>query len=545
MSPPKTAESWSSRFGVIMAVAGSAVGLGNFLRFPGQAAQYGGGAFMIAYFVSLLIIGVSICWAEWTIGRWGGKHGFHSSPAIIGAVIGRPWGRYLGVLGVIIPVGIYMYYVYIEAWCLGYALQFASGHMDTVTNYAAHFDEFVGKNEDGFAIGLGLTQVGLFVIFVYALNFFLIYRGLSKGIEWFCKWAMPALIAIAIVILVRVLTLGTPNPELPDQNVANGLGFMWNPGEVGRQLLNPQLWLAAAGQIFFSLSVGFGVIITYASYLKENNDVVLSGLTATAANEFCEVGLGGLMTLPAGFMFLGAAGIAGQGTFGLGFTVLPHVFGAMPAGNLFGFLFFFLLFLAAITSSLSMLQPGIAFLEEALDIGRRASVTILAAITLAGTYFVWYFSKDMKALDTIDFWVGTCFIFVQGTVLIILFSWVMGVDRGLAEAHKGSVIRIPRFFRFIMQWLCPLFLIAVFVSWVILNVFGWNRSFSVPEFEPVYYITDLIGGTATPPSSVARMSFGVVVVTVALLTIFTRLAGPKWYGRNGEKLAAIRKEEGR
>jgi SNF family Na+-dependent transporter len=526
-----------------MAVAGSAVGLGNFLRFPGQAAQYGGGAFMIAYFISLLIIGVSICWAEWTLGRWGGKHGFHSSPAIIGAIIGRPWGRYLGVLGVIIPVGIYMYYVYIEAWCLGYSLQFATGLIGGENvDYGAHFTNFVGANRDGFAIGFSLKQVGLFVIAVYVFNFVLIYRGLSKGIEWFCKWAMPALVLLAVVILVRVLTLGTPNPELPDQNVSNGLGFMWNPGEVGRQLLNPQLWLAAAGQIFFSLSVGFGVIITYASYLSEKNDVVLSGLTATSANEFCEVGLGGLITLPAGFVFLGAAGVVGQGTFGLGFNVLPHVFGSMAAGGFFGALFFFLLFLAAITSSLSMLQPGIAFLEEALGIGRRASVAILGILTIVGTCFVWYFSKNLKALDTIDFWVGTMLIFVQGTILIILFSWVVGVDRGIAEAHKGSAIRIPGFFRPIMAWICPLFLIAIFILWILFNLFGWNGSFAEAAFVPTGYVQDLIGGTDEDSTLVARLSVGVILGTVAFLTIVTHIAGPRWYGANGEKLAAIRKD---
>ncbi len=544
MSSPKAAESWSSRFGVIMAVAGSAVGLGNFLRFPGQAAQYGGGAFMIAYFISLLIIGVSICWAEWTLGRWGGKHGFHSSPAIIGAVIGRPWGRYLGVLGVIIPVGIYMYYVYIEAWCLGYSLQFASGHLGPDVDYGKHFADFVGAGKDGFAIGFSLKQVGLFVIAVYVLNFFLVYRGLAKGIEWFCTWAMPALVVLALVILVRVLTLGAPIADLPDQNVSNGLGFMWNPGDVAMQLRNPQLWLAAAGQIFFSLSVGFGVIITYASYLTEKNDVVLSGLTATAANEFCEVGLGGLITLPAGFVFLGAAGIAGQGTFGLGFNVLPHVFGAMHLGAAFGAAFFFLLFLAAITSSLSMLQPGIAFLEEALGIGRRASVAILGILTVVGTGFVWYFSKNLKALDTIDFWLGTMLIFVQGTILIILFSWVVGVDRGIAEAHKGSAIRIPGFFRPIMAYVCPMFLIGVFILWLLFNVFGWNGNLASPVFNPTGYVRDLIGGDDPDSTLVARLSVGVILGTVAFLTIVTHIAGPRWYGAKGEKLAAIRKGGG-
>jgi neurotransmitter:Na+ symporter, NSS family len=585
MSGQKASENWSSRLGVILAVAGSAVGLGNFLRFPGLVAKYGGGAFMIAYFVSLLIIGVSICWAEWTLGRWGGKRGFHSSPAIIGAIIGRPWGRFLGVLGVIIPVGIYMYYVYIEAWCLGYAAHFLTGRLGAAGfDYGKHFLEFVGYNADGFALEFGFGQVGLFVVLVYVLNFVLIYRGLSKGIEWFCKWAMPALIFIALIIVVRVLTLGTPDPARPEQNVNYALGFMWNPSKpvverledgawkrvetlaspalaaarearivdpaiermrtpsVWANLWNPELWLAAAGQIFFSLSVGFGVIITYASYLNDRNDVVLSGLTATSANEFCEVGLGGLMTIPAAFLFLGAAGTAG-GTFGLGFNVLPLVFAQMPFGQVFGFLFFLLLFLAAITSSLSMLQPGIAFLEEALGIGRKMSVTILGALTAMGSMFVWYFSKDLKALDTIDFWLGTMLIFVQGTILIILFSWVVGVDRGLAEAHKGAAVRIPGWFRPIMQWVCPFFLLGIFLLWIAFNVFGWNGSFAAAAFQPTGYVLDLVGGADHPPSTVARFSVLLILVTIAFLVGVTKLAGERWYGRDGSRLREITKGE--
>ena len=119
----QTSEGWSSKLGVIMAVAGSAVGLGNFLRFPGLVAdkETGGGAFLIAYFISLLIVGLPVCWIEWTLGRFGGSKGFNSSPGIFHAVFARPWGKYLGLLGFIVPVGVYFYYVVIESWCLGYA----------------------------------------------------------------------------------------------------------------------------------------------------------------------------------------------------------------------------------------------------------------------------------------------------------------------------------------------------------------------------------------------------------------------------------------
>jgi neurotransmitter:Na+ symporter, NSS family len=542
-------ERWKSRYGVILAVAGSAVGLGNFLRFPGQAAQYGGGAFMIAYFVSLVLIGLPICWAEWTMGRHAGGRGYHSAPGVFHTLVGGRWGKYLGVIGVVIPVVIYMYYVVIEAWCLGYAVNFLSGNMrfSAGGEAAGFFGSFIGVEENGAALGLGIDRVGVYLGVVFLLNFFLIYRGVARGIEWFCTYAMPALAVLALVILVRVLTLGTPDPSLPDNSVINGLGFMWNPSKtlveekagggwnpvrevigeraegearrdaaasngerrvrtvgLGEQLLKPQLWLAAAGQIFFSLSVGFGVVLTYASYLSGRDDVVLSGLSATSANEFCEVGLGGLITLPAAVAFLGVAGVAGMSTFALGFNVLPMVFAKMPLGWAFGGAFFFLLFLAAITSSLSMLQPGIAFLEEALGIGRRQSVAILGLITGLGTAFVVYFSHNLKALDTLDFWVGTFLIFILATVQIVVFAWVFGIGRGMREALRGASFPIPAVFGPVMRYVSPTFLVLVFVLWLLINVFGVNFTGGPPEFSG--YIRDLF----IEPDGVAWMALGIV-----------------------------------
>jgi SNF family Na+-dependent transporter len=231
MSSTNPKESWNSRIGIILAVSGSAVGLGNFLRFPGLAAKHGGGAFMLAYFVSFLIIGLSICWAEWAMGRAGGQKGRYSSPGIIAAITGRSNFKYLGVLGVLIPVMIYTYYVYIESWCLGYSVNFLAGNLDFQTGEeaSAFFGTFVGAGADGSAFGFGIKQVGWFLICVFILNFILIYRGLSRGIELFCKYAMPALMILAVVVLIRVLTIGTPDASKPDLNVINGLGYMWNP----------------------------------------------------------------------------------------------------------------------------------------------------------------------------------------------------------------------------------------------------------------------------------------------------------------------------
>ena len=523
-------ETWSSRLGVILAVAGSAVGLGNFLRFPGLAAQYGSGAFMIAYFASLLLIGIPICWIEWTLGRYGGRRGYRSSPGIFHVLLHHPAAKYIGVLGAVIPVTIYMYYVYIEAWCFGYSWYFLTGKLNLggdVAAYGQFWERYVGASSDGLLVGGGGDNtVVIFLGIVFVLNFLIIYRGLSRGIEFFCKFAMPALILLGVVILIRVLTLGTPDPAKPEQNIVAGLGFMWNPGEVSAQLRNPQLWLAAAGQIFFSLSVGFGVIITYASYLRRKDDVALSALSASSANEFCEVALGGMITVPAAFVFLGAAGVVGQGTFGLGFKVLPLVFSKMPFPSLFGGLFFFLLFLAAITSSLSMLQPGIAFVEEALGIRRQKSVALLGAITGLGCLFVVYFSKDVKALDTIDFWVGTFCLFVMATILVIVFGWIVGVDKGFEEAHKGAEIRIPTIFKTIIKYVSPVYLIGIFVLWVLFNVFGWNPK--TGDFSPTDYVVDLIGSPDRAANPVARWSVVLILVVLALMILIARIGGKRW-----------------
>ncbi|MCE5229633.1 sodium:calcium symporter, partial [bacterium] len=343
-------DSWGSKLGVILAVAGSAVGLGNFLRFPGQAATHGGGIFMIPYFISLLIVGIPLCWAEWTMGRYGGALGHNSTPGIMRALWRHPASKYLGILAVTIPVVIYMYYIYVEVWCLSYALEYVSGGMHRLTAnaapgqdvqiYAKYFSDLVGANENGFPGARMMTLVALTFFF----NFFLIFRGISKGIEAFNKVAMPLLIVIACVIVVRVLTLGTPDPAYPQRNVGTALGYMWNPhiqdGNFWKAILNPELWLSAAGQIFFTLSICMGVILNYASYLKRDDDVVLSGLTASSVNEFCEVCLGGMMVIPLAFMFLDINNAKLDSTFSLAFTVLPTVFHRMPLGDVFGAMFF-------------------------------------------------------------------------------------------------------------------------------------------------------------------------------------------------------------
>jgi SNF family Na+-dependent transporter len=179
------------------------------------------------------------------------------------------------------------------------------------------------------------------------------------------------------------------------------------------------------------------------------------------------VALGGMITIPAAFVFLGESFVKNPpGTFGMGFSALPSVFNQMVGGQFFGFLFFFLLFLAAVTSSLSMLQPAIALLEEGLGVGRKVSVTLLGLVTALGAGFVVFFSKDFKALDTLDFWVGSVFIYVLATVQVVLFAWVLGMDQGMAELERGAEIRVPKIFRYIIKYVAPTYLLVIFGVWI-------------------------------------------------------------------------------
>jgi SNF family Na+-dependent transporter len=510
-------EAWGTRIGVILAVTGSAVGLGNFLRFPGKAAQYEGGTFMIPYFVALLLLGLPIAWVEWAMGRYGGVRGFNSYPGIFRLIWRHRVSPYLGAFAVLIPVAIYMYYVYIEAWCLGYAWKFATGQMAMGSDpkaYSDFFATFTGAAADGAAFDLsdGAGQSALsFLAVCFVLNFLLIYRGLSKGIEMFCLYAMPALVVCALVVLVRVMTLDTPDPLKPDQNLLNGLGFMWNPATKDKtfweSLMNAQMWLEAAGQIFFSLSVGFGIMVCYASYLRKNDDIALSSMTACAGNEFCEVALGGLITIPAAFMFLGAAGAQG-GTFALGFNTLPLVFNAMPLGQFVGAVFFFLLFLAAITSSLSMLQPAIALIEEGLGVDRKSSVTILGLVTAMGSAFVVYFSKGLTALDTIDFWIGSFSLYVLAAIEVVFFGWILGIDKGHEELSRGAAMKVPRFVMYVIKYVSPIYLLAVFVAW------AWQNSGQ--------YLDKIVNDKAT------GMTVGLIVLVLIFFILLVGRSVRRW-----------------
>jgi SNF family Na+-dependent transporter len=464
-------EHWGTRIGLILAMAGNAIGLGNFLRFPVEAAKHGGGVFMIPYIVSLFLIGIPLMWLEWTIGRYAGIRGHGSPPAFLSLAWKHPIAKYLGVIGLFTPTVIAIYYVYIESWTLAYGFFSLTNSLPAIDHkevqdinaYLTPFHTF-HKNFLGDANGaLMYPDRYAYIAFIITLflNMFILSRGIVKGIERVAKIAMPVLFLFAIVLVIRVFTL--KNPANPDVNIITGLKYIWEPDF--SKISDPSIWLAAAGQIFFTLSLGTGAIQVYASYLREKDDLALSGFATATSNELAEVILGGSIAIPAAIIFFGVANaqeIAQSGAFRLGFITLPAVFQNLPFGNIFGALWFFLLFFAGITSSLALCQPAISFLEDELKLSRKESSLLLGIIIFFSSHLVIFFKG---AIEEMDFWAGTFGLVLFATIETLVFMWIFGGEKVWEELHKGADIKVPRVFFYILKYISPLLLLTILVTW--------------------------------------------------------------------------------
>jgi SNF family Na+-dependent transporter len=305
----------------------------------------------------------------------------------------------------------------------------------------------------------------IFFLITFASNMTVLALGVRKGIERVNKICMPILLFLGIVLVVRVLTL-------PD--IGKGLAFMWNPNL--SELANPKVWMAAAGQVFFTMSLGMGIIWCYASYLKPKEDLVLSSLTASATNGFAEIIVGGTVVIPIAVIIAGAniEECAKLGTFGLGFQTMPYVFGTLPLGGALQTLWFALLFFAGITSAISIIQPLISFCEDDLKFTRKKSVATISTIIFIGSLTA-IFGLAAGTVDELDFWGGTFLLVVFGAIQAIIFSFVLGrrksqiVQHGESVAfalmNEGAQLKLPRFFRPIIQYVCPAYLIILLVSY--------------------------------------------------------------------------------
>ncbi len=451
-------ESWGSRVGLVLAMAGNAVGLGNFLRFPVQAIQNGGGSFIIPYLVCFFLMGIPLLFIEWSMGRFGGRHGHHSTPFILDSMSKFAFWKYIGVFGIFTNLAVAAYYCYLESWALGYVWHSLTGVFGGQTS--DQVSQFFGDYTS-----LSNIQPIIFWIICLLLNTWILSRGLSGGVEKVAKVGMPLLILFGIILAIRGISLKAGNDGAIFDGT-EGLNFLWTPNF--DTIWSGKVWLAAAGQIFFTLSVGMGSIQCYASYMRSRDDIALNAMSAGWMNEFVEVVLGGAIVIPITVGYFGIDGMTElvnkAGGLGLGFRTLPYLFQQWgPIIAVFaGVMWFGLLFFAGITSSLAMGTPIMGFMRDEFGWRREQAAWLFGALVfLLGLPTVVFFNYGV--FDEYDYWAGTVSLVVFALFETILFAWVFGVNRGWKEITLGADIKVPIAFKFIIKFITPLILIAIFV----------------------------------------------------------------------------------
>ena len=472
-------ESWGTRVGLILAMAGNAVGLGNFLRFPVQAVQNGGGAFIIPYLICFLVMGIPLLWIEWSIGRYGGRFGNHSTPFILDQMTKRRFWKYFGVFGIFTNIAVASYYCYIESWTLAYVFHSLMQTFAGMTQgeVASFFDRFTTVTSA--TTGIPYESV-VFYIICLLLNTYILSRGLSGGVEKVAKIGVPMLLIFGAILAIRGFTLGESGaPEgCIDCNSYLGLNFLWEPQF--SSLLDPKVWLAAAGQIFFTLSVGMGTVVCYASYVRKNDDIALNAMAAGWMNGFVEIVLGASIVIPIAVGYLGLDWVKENAGFSMAFQTMPFLFDRWGAvlGTLGGFFWFGLLFFAGITSSLAMGTPWMGFMEDEFKWGRnKAAWSFGGIVLLMGLPTVFFYNRGV--LWEYDYWAGTVSLVIFALAESIIFAFVFGINNGWKEITRGADIRVATIFKPLIKYVTPLLLLVVFLSSLITPVDGdWERAFA-------------------------------------------------------------------
>ena len=454
----QNSESWGSRIGLILAMAGNSVGLGNFLRFPVQAIQNGGGSFIIPYLICFLLMGLPLLFVEWSMGRFGGKHGHHSTPFIMDAMDKRSFWKYIGVFGIFTNVAVAAYYCYLESWTLAWVYYSVTGHFSGMSQdeIAAFFNGYVSLDS--------YVPIG-FWLFCLLLNTYILSRGLSGGVERAAKIGMPLLLLFGVILAFFAINIQA-GVNGAKQDGLVGLNYLWEPDF--SSIWSAKVWMAAAGQVFFTLSLGMGSIHCYASYIRQREDIALNAMSAGWMNEFVEIALGASILIPISVGYFGIEAVVEMtqtGGLGLAFKSMPYLFDQWGSvlSIMAGLMWFGLLFFAGITSSLAMGTPAMGFFMDEFNWSRNRSAWAFGfAVLILGAPTVFFFKYGV--FDEYDYWAGTFSLVVFALFEIILFAWVFGMDKGWREINEGADIKVPIIFKFIIKYVTPVILLAVFIG---------------------------------------------------------------------------------
>lgn len=441
-------EHFGNRFGVLVAMAGSAIGLGNLWRFPYMVGEYGGAAFISVYIVFVFVLCLPIMFAEFIVGRRSHTNAFGAFRKL---APGTAW-KWTGALMVITPVLVLSYYSVIGGWSLEYLFKSCTfGFTQGVT------EEELGGMFGSFISSVWAPLFGHTVFMLFTA--LVVIAGVRKGIEKFGKVMMPLLFVIVLAIAVRSVTL---------PGAGEGLAYLFRPDF---SKVDASVCAAALGQAFFSLSIGFGAVLTYASYVRKSENIAISS-AYTATSDLVFAIIASCAIMPAVFAF----GIdAGEGP-GLVFETLPFIFSKMPLGGLVAILFFLALLVAALTSAISLFEVGVAYFTEERHLSRRsATVTVFLISWSVGILC----SLSFGPLSDIRIMGETIFNFIDmmsanylmpfGGLLVVLFvGWKMDREDVFDEFTNGGTlktnVRIFNVVRFMIRFIAPLAILTVFVT---------------------------------------------------------------------------------
>ena len=449
--------SFSGRLGFVLSAAGASVGLGNIWRFPYLAAKYGGGIFLLIYIVLALTFGYTMIMAETALGRMTGK-----SPVGAYASFAKPGkrGGFLGFGGwinAIIPILIVPYYSVIGGWVIKYLVEYVKGNSQKLAT-DGYFSEFISNGVS--------TEVCFLVFALFTIG--IIYAGVRNGVERVSKFMMPILVFLSILITIYSVTRPGALEGVKYFLIPNPENFSW------------MTVVAAMGQMFYSLSIAMGILVTFGSYMKK--DVSIEGSTTNVEIFDTAIAImAGLMIIPAVFAFSGGNPDTLQAGPSLMFITIPKVFASMGLGTPVGILFFVLVLCAALTSSIALTESAVSTFQDELKWCRQKSTLVVGVImiVLGSLSSLGYgplgFVKiiGMQFLDFFDFLTNSVMMPIAALATCLLVSRVIGVKKIEEEVMlEGGSFKRKRIFNFMIKYLCPIFAVVILLSSVA-NAFGW------------------------------------------------------------------------
>mgnify|MGYP004632623235 FL=1 len=453
MNQHKKRSSFSGKIGFVLSAAGASVGLGNIWRFPYLAAKYGGGIFLIVYIFLAMTFGYTMIIAETALGRMTKK-----SPVGAYDSFGKSkWLSLGGWINAIIPILIVPYYSVIGGWVIKYLAEYLTGKTQLVAQ-DGYFGAFISD---------GLSPEICFIVFS-VIVIAIIYAGVQNGIERVSKFMMPILVVLSVIIAVYSVTRPGAIEGVKYFLVPNVKNFSW------------MTVVTAMGQMFYSLSIAMGILVTFGSYMRKETEIE----AATEQVEIFDTAIAimaGLMIIPAVFAFSGGDAATLQAGPSLMFITIPKVFASMGFGTLTGVMFFVLVLFAALTSSIALTESAVSTFEDEFKWSRKKSTTIIGLIIVSlGSLSALGYGPlaevtiiGMQFLDFFDFLTNTVMMPIAAIATCLLVSRVIGVEKIEAEVTaNGAPFKRKKIFAFMIRFLCPVFAAIILIS-SIANAFGW------------------------------------------------------------------------